>query len=155
MQYSRSIDSVSPWPILVENGLFTDRPNIEACAAFIASTLNACNTGHSSCSVPQIANFTPTRLVYVGRDVPLDRPHLYETACQTRTNASLACHYIALSHCWGPKPILRTIQAVCKRFIETGIMWDELSRTFQETIALARALGIDYVWIDSLCKSLL
>lgn len=33
----------------------------------------------------------------------------------------------------------------------TGIPWDTLSKTFQDTIELLRKLGIDHVWIDNMC----
>lgn len=32
-----------------------------------------------------------------------------------------------------------------------GIAWDTLPRNFRNAIEVARALGIDYIWIDSLC----
>lgn len=32
-----------------------------------------------------------------------------------------------------------------------GIPWDELTQTFQDAITVTRNIGIQYVWIDSLC----
>ncbi|CAG5174570.1 uncharacterized protein ALTATR162_LOCUS7815 [Alternaria atra] len=33
----------------------------------------------------------------------------------------------------------------------SGIPWDELPKTFQEAILVTRELGLNYLWIDSLC----
>jgi len=38
------------------------------------------------------------------------------------------------------------------RFKTEGVSWEELSKTFQEATILTRELGINYIWIDSLCK---
>jgi hypothetical protein len=32
-----------------------------------------------------------------------------------------------------------------------AVEWKSLSKTFQDAIALTRALGFQYIWIDSLC----
>lgn len=32
-----------------------------------------------------------------------------------------------------------------------GIDWDDLPRTFQDAVITTRAIGIQYLWIDSLC----
>jgi hypothetical protein len=32
-----------------------------------------------------------------------------------------------------------------------GIIWDQLPKTFRETILITRKLGLKYLWIDSLC----
>jgi hypothetical protein len=57
--------------------------------------------------------------------------------------------YVALSHCWGNdsnllKLTTTSLNALCK-----GI--EDILRTFQDAIAITKALKIDYLWIDSLC----
>jgi hypothetical protein len=60
--------------------------------------------------------------------------------------------YLALSHCWG-----LTMPASAKLTLETfdinrkSIDLQGLPRTFQDFIGISRRLGIQYVWIDSLC----
>jgi hypothetical protein len=58
--------------------------------------------------------------------------------------------YVALSHVWGlgkgPRTTKDTLTAHLK-----GIEWSALPRTLQEAIVLTRAMGIRYLWIDSLC----
>ena len=59
-------------------------------------------------------------------------------------------HYTTLSHCWGKKRIVTTTKATLgQRKLE--VQWPRLSRTFQDAINITRALGIRYIWIDSLC----
>lgn len=67
--------------------------------------------------------------------------------------------YAALSHCWGKpeenlKPLPRTLNKVPTEDLESrrkSIPWDSLTRNFQDAIVVARNLGYDYLWIDSLC----
>jgi hypothetical protein len=58
--------------------------------------------------------------------------------------------YVALSHVWGigkgPKTTKDNLQSHVK-----GIAWSTLPRAFQEAVEFTRALGIRYLWIDSLC----
>lgn len=69
--------------------------------------------------------------------------HLYETNEETE-------QYIYLSHCWGGHQPLKTdVSTIEAR--KKGINWDELPRTFQDAVVMTRALGIRYLWIDSLC----
>ncbi len=58
--------------------------------------------------------------------------------------------YLTLSHCWGsfmPKRLLKSTLEPMKR----SIRFDELSKTFQDALAVTRQLGMRYIWIDSLC----
>ncbi|TRX92944.1 hypothetical protein FHL15_006082 [Xylaria flabelliformis] len=60
--------------------------------------------------------------------------------------------YCALSHCWG-SPNNRPLRTV-KENLEShlaGIPLSKLPKTFLEASILTRELGIDYLWIDSLC----
>ncbi|KAI0865604.1 heterokaryon incompatibility protein-domain-containing protein [Xylaria cubensis] len=60
--------------------------------------------------------------------------------------------YCALSHCWG-SPNNRPLRTV-KENLEihlAGIPLSKLPKTFLEATILTRELGIDYLWIDSLC----
>lgn len=58
--------------------------------------------------------------------------------------------YVALSHCWGS----------CRNFLTTrdnielrkaGFQLAELPATFSDAVLVTRALGIPFLWIDSLC----
>jgi heterokaryon incompatibility protein (HET) len=58
--------------------------------------------------------------------------------------------YIALSYCWGSVSAYKTTVNT-KNDHMSGINFDCLPRTIQDTIVLTRYLGLQYLWIDCLC----
>lgn len=61
--------------------------------------------------------------------------------------------YIALSHCWGQ---ISDNQRFCTyksnlNQLMADIPYDQLPATFRDAISVTRALGVRYLWIDSLC----
>jgi hypothetical protein len=61
-------------------------------------------------------------------------------------------HYATLSHCWGDpnhRPLLTTDQTLACR--QQGIEDEELPKTFRHAVEVCRAIGIEFLWIDSLC----
>lgn len=84
----------------------------------------------------------PKRVVYVG-DSSNTQVKLYETQNEI-------AKYICLSHCWGKAQIIKTVSKTLPSY-KKEILWDELSTTFKHAIIFARKLGIQYIWIDSLC----
>ncbi|KAM7211285.1 chromosome transmission fidelity [Rhypophila decipiens] len=66
------------------------------------------------------------------------------------TSRGEKARYICLSYCWGGAQFIRTSNETLQSHA-TGIQFDELPEAFQDTVAVARALGVHYVWIDSLC----
>lgn len=61
--------------------------------------------------------------------------------------------YITLSHCWGDTPPELSFRANKNtvRELTNRIEFDDLPRTFQDAVIVTRALGVRYLWIDSLC----
>ncbi|KAJ3544248.1 hypothetical protein NM208_g3157 [Fusarium decemcellulare] len=60
--------------------------------------------------------------------------------------------YVALSHCWGAKdsrPMQTTVDNLNE--MKSNIKWEDLSPVFQDSIWLCRRLGVEFLWIDSLC----
>jgi hypothetical protein len=55
-----------------------------------------------------------------------------------------------------PQPLLgahqplKTTKASLSQ-LTLGLDWSSIPKTFQDAITLTRSLGIDYIWIDSLC----
>ncbi|KAK0704849.1 heterokaryon incompatibility protein-domain-containing protein, partial [Lasiosphaeris hirsuta] len=61
--------------------------------------------------------------------------------------------YATLSHCWGPptsKPPLRTTK-FNQIGHSKGIALATLTLNFLDAVLICRKLGLDYIWIDSLC----
>ena len=67
-------------------------------------------------------------------------------------SSSLTERYACLSHCWGPKgPTLQLTSATETR-LRQGVEIYSLPRTFSETARVCMKLGIQFLWIDALCK---
>lgn len=58
--------------------------------------------------------------------------------------------YVALSHCWGSCPTLKTLSTNIERF-QLGIEHQDLPSTFADAVKMTKFLGFDFIWIDSLC----
>ncbi|KAF2187297.1 HET-domain-containing protein [Zopfia rhizophila CBS 207.26] len=81
----------------------------------------------------------PTRVI----DVSREDPHLF-------TSNGLKCPYITLSHCWGgEQPLITTKATLDERTI--GIPMQSLPPLYCDAVIVTRRLGIQYLWIDSLC----
>jgi hypothetical protein len=99
----------------------------------------------------------PTRVLDVGT---LENPKLalYCAKCENcnKTGKVENCggckkgRYITLSHCWGDILPLCTFKANIKTHLKE-IKNDCLQKTFQDAVRVTRQLGIQYLWIDSLC----
>ena len=116
--------------------------------ALCSEWLKSCVNHHSACErlrPASLQDWSPTRLVFVGTQ---DDPAL-------RLCEGSAIHhqvrYLTLSHCWGPRPHRKVLTqrklASWIREIPRG----EIMRTFRDAIDVTRVLGVQYLWIDSLC----
>ncbi|OTA87085.1 hypothetical protein M434DRAFT_375966 [Hypoxylon sp. CO27-5] len=88
----------------------------------------------------------PTRLLDVGTSTsPAIR--------LITTNGQPDSAYVALSHCWGnvPENLRFFTNRGNIRSHEEGIYFKTLPKTFQDAVTVTRGIGIQYLWIDSLC----
>ena len=99
--------------------------------------LTKCQQEHEECNIAKKAPL-PTRLIEVG--------NYRAKLCNTEGKIG---GYLALSHCWGLKPIIRTDKASIADWM-VDIPWTSLSKTFQDAIIFTWKLGFKYIWIDSL-----
>ncbi|KAI1128444.1 HET-domain-containing protein [Nemania abortiva] len=98
-------------------------------------------TAHHRCGSPALPATLPTRVVDTG---------LFGGAIRLVDGASKTGRYVCLSHCWGQEPpLMTTSQTLQSHMNEIG--WDSIPATFQDAIRIARRLGVQYIWIDSLC----
>ncbi|KAF7957338.1 hypothetical protein EAE96_002924 [Botrytis aclada] len=93
-----------------------------------------CHNCHST-NLPQL----PTRVIDV-------------TPSQTRIIHSngITANYIALSHCWG-NPIPTSSTTATLPQYQNELPFDLLPANFRDAITITRELGVQYLWIDSLC----
>ena len=112
----------------------------------IRSWLDTCLQSHHSCS-GNIQSSLPTRVVVQERNANGERKYrLWEPP----SNAT--GRYACLSHCWGKKPVCRTTRSPdTYTLFRKEIPVNQLSRTFRDALDVADVLGIDKLWIDSLC----
>lgn len=85
----------------------------------------------------------PTRLLDVGVERQ-ESVRLWETGPEDRGD------YIALSHPWGGPPHFCTYRSNIE-IHKRGIPLDNLPATFRHAVLTTRALGLRYLWIDSIC----
>jgi hypothetical protein len=58
--------------------------------------------------------------------------------------------YVALSHCWGnTRPLTTTTATLADHLKELAVA--SMPQTFRDAVLITRELGIEYLWIDSLC----
>ncbi len=114
--------------------------DLDECLSFFDHWIKECDIGHSCGSQ------NPSRLPK--RCLDLDPEN--ESMIKLIDSEGQQGRYVALSHVWGGMLPIRTTTANIKAHQE-GILLSALPRMFQDAIKVTRALGIRYIWIDSLC----
>ncbi|KAF2649939.1 HET-domain-containing protein [Lophiostoma macrostomum CBS 122681] len=115
----------------------------EECLAFAATLFRDCYSSHLVCGQSNLP-VLPSRVLRIPDDPQSSGIRLLDSRGQRGI-------YAALSHCWGKPPTLRTTKYTLDRYHQWGIHWLSLPKTFQDAVALCRALGFSYLWIDALC----
>ncbi|CZR69448.1 uncharacterized protein PAC_19348 [Phialocephala subalpina] len=105
--------------------------------------LERCTTTHQECSKGRHSDpLFPTRILRIGKKGD-NQVHLVEPNGQRGK-------YVALSHCWGKeRNFTTTLETLQSR--KDGILISELPKTFQDAIKVVHEIGLQYLWIDSLC----
>ncbi|CAM1502343.1 Fc.00g043270.m01.CDS01 [Cosmosporella sp. VM-42] len=110
-----------------------------------------CNEKHPNCRSNALDSSVrtrevrrlPTRLINVGNDGD-KTVRVWET-CQADS-----IEYIALSHPWGNGPYFSTTLDNYDKH-KLGINIENLPLTFRDAVTTTRALGVQHLWIDSIC----
>ena len=122
--------------------------NVNPLSSEVLSDIKAwfttCATNHPECGPASTSSRLPTRVLDVGFGTQANTTRLKETEINEQGA------YVALSHCWGTSTILKTTNETILAHMD-NIEWHALSKTFQDAVIISRALGIQYLWIDSLC----
>lgn len=132
-------------------------PAGEGILNFIKERLEICEQ-HEECREPGpfrllirdgVEPRNPTRLLRIKGDSVNQRVIL------TRTMDEVRYLYVALSHCWGSNEEASKIPVTTEDNFEErqarGVKVAELTRTFREAVDLTVRLGMEFIWIDSLC----
>lgn len=107
--------------------------------------IRSCNQDHH-CS-PKNETFLPTRVLDVSKG-----SNAIRLVCGTRGQTNPG-RYIALSHRWGLPTQHRKFCTYKSNIAQHqhGMDITDFPKTFQDAIRVTQALGIQYLWIDSLC----
>lgn len=128
--------------------LLSDSTGSKECIALARQWLSTCLNDHSTCARPRpdaLRGWNPTRLIYVGNQ---DKVGL--RLCEA-ASLPTGVRYTTLSHCWGTGLVRTTLtQYNITSWLES-IPDGELMQTFKDAIEVTRSLGVEYIWIDSLC----
>ncbi|KAH8788006.1 hypothetical protein F5883DRAFT_531251 [Diaporthe sp. PMI_573] len=122
----------------------TQLPKIASPLQFhiLQQFLSDCDTEHAECQ-PRNNTYMPTRLLRIGTQES-SVITLYET------QPADVIRYIAFSHPWGTEPHFCTNSANIAAH-RMGIDFEQLPVLFQDAISATRGLGLQYLWIDSIC----
>ncbi|KAF2867399.1 heterokaryon incompatibility protein-domain-containing protein, partial [Massariosphaeria phaeospora] len=104
--------------------------------------LTECLENHADCPAHTVVSL-PTRLVRVSKLGEPESARLCHTPGQTG-------HYCALSYCWGADQPFSTTEKSYEAYLE-ALPYNDLPRTIRDALHVTRSLGMQYIWIDSLC----
>ncbi|RDW68597.1 hypothetical protein BP5796_09254 [Coleophoma crateriformis] len=122
--------------------------SVEGRTRIIKAWLDECCSSHDACVHGKRDETSfPTRLL----DLRSQPEHGWSILLVDSISLNgQTSRYATLSHCWGTAEVIQTTKSTLARR-QFCIQWSELPRTFQEVITIVRALGVRYLWIDSLC----
>ena len=114
----------------------------DECIEFIRQSFTQCVQQHD-CPASELS-ILPKRTIRLGKN---------ENDIQLHESVDEKADYIALSYCWGNvsdgKPLTTTLSSISS--MKERLEWNVLPALFKDVITIARKLGVQYIWIDSLC----
>jgi hypothetical protein len=121
----------------------------EAASSLGITWIQDCQDHHEKCNKnkPMTAAWRPSRLIYVGPSSQPLRPRLHISELVALEEQ---VQYTTLSHCWGTSQIFRLLSTNIDSLMD-GIPLKSLTKVFCDAMDLTRRLGIEYIWVDSLC----
>jgi hypothetical protein len=113
------------------------RASLEKCKAWF----NDCCSTHSRCSHAR-TGFIPTRLIAVNEDIP--------RLCLSEELEGKTIKWATLSHRWSSLKFSTLTSSTLETY-RRRISSEALPKTFRDAIDVCRYIGLDFLWIDSLC----
>ncbi|KAK3346567.1 heterokaryon incompatibility protein-domain-containing protein, partial [Lasiosphaeria hispida] len=136
------LDGQLPWPDFPTTDVVPDfDPASDMSMSFLQRHISDCDANHPGCRVA--ASSVPTRLIQL---VGGNTFRIVESA----NHLVDPVPYVALSYCWGADQALK-LKEDNKTQLQQGLPITTLPIVFHDTITVAKKLGIQYLWIDSLC----
>ncbi|KAK4203973.1 heterokaryon incompatibility protein-domain-containing protein [Triangularia verruculosa] len=125
----------------------------------LTTWLKDCDINHPNCyldnDTSRRSHTLPTRLLDLGTcNDEVDQSSILLFLSSSLVAKKEEIRYIALSHPWGDsrKHVhFSTTATNVNSHLTTGISLSHLPQTFRDAVTVTRALGIRYLWVDSLC----
>ncbi|KAF1914234.1 heterokaryon incompatibility protein-domain-containing protein [Ampelomyces quisqualis] len=127
----------------------SDSPLHDAGLSKVQGMIKNCLSSHARCRQSKPTTL-PKRILDLLLGPDSKSVVLHESQWNENEQRYEHGEYVALSHVWGVGKLPKTTKQNLRSHLK-GIAWDTLPRAFQEAVALTRALGIRYLWVDSLC----
>lgn len=138
----------APWSAIGTSNIVPERLDVEVAKNQALKWLHECEDKqkHRDCRRREQITKLPTRVLDLGEKPTLQDPiKLVEIEGIDRK-----AKYMTLSHCWGQVQFITTTRGTIEKR-KAGIQLEDLPQTFKDAVSLTRSLGIQYLWIDSLC----
>ena len=142
--YSTPDDLPAPWYLVGQSYHVSEYGLSASCVSLARQWIDECTRAHgdhTSCVEPEVP-ILPTRVV----DVEVNGTDCCRLHVTTPGERS---HYFALSHCWGGSIPYKTTTGNFSSRLQS--LPTPLPQTFADAVAVTRALGFRYLWIDALC----
>ncbi|KAH8649417.1 heterokaryon incompatibility protein-domain-containing protein [Tricladium varicosporioides] len=112
----------------------------------------SCLESHTSCSHTPLAGPLPTRLLDVTPiNGGLDTSPPSSVCLRISSDLAEDIKYVTLSHCWGRRGTPTRLLSTNITSMMDKIEISSLPATFRDALTITKALGVRYIWIDSLC----
>lgn len=142
------VDGQSPFSAIGCGRRISNHPLQDGGLASAGHWIRQCLSEHKRCNSSSSSTL-PTRILDVSGSHGAIQ--LHESTAKDEGEMLESGRYIALSHCYGtsqqvPLTTLATLQTH-----KQAILLANLPKMYQEAVILTRALGLRWLWIDSLC----
>lgn len=117
-------------------------PSSPASFLKVDQWLRDCEQNHADCNASTNSPL-PTRVIQVGSGTGSQEPCL-------RSSKGQYGRYVALTHTWGETETLTTTSKTITERMQ-AIALSEMPKSFRDAVIVTRRLGVQYLWIDSLC----
>ncbi|ETN40172.1 uncharacterized protein HMPREF1541_04448 [Cyphellophora europaea CBS 101466] len=118
------------------------------CRLQVQDWLSDCTKVHDICNEDWgTTSDYPIRLLNVGPEMGTQvRLQLFE-------HGAIRPRYVTMSHCWnhGPAPQLVKLTTDNQHRLTSGFAIADLPKKFQDAVAIARWMDVNFIWIDALC----
>ena len=109
--------------------------------------LDHCLYHHRRCQTFDATSWLPTRLLDLG---PVDEPLRIRLRVTAHSPLAPGVRYATLSHRWGIADFPRLLK---RDLDQPNVLFapDKVPKTFIDAMQFTRSLGVQFIWIDSLC----